>query len=173
MKVTDTTLYSSTSVTPNGEPLSSSLKFQTQHDLGSTDKAAGWPTYPNTSTERVEYIQEAPGRYIKAPKPFWAPPELPQILVDLEQQRVERATGTPTNSGSAAQDVVNHPKHYTSHPSGIECIDVIEHMPFNIGAAVKYLWRVDLKDGAIENLEKARWYVDREIKKRKSNDSAA
>lgn len=64
-------------------------------------------------------------------------------------------------------DAVNHPAHYTSHPSGVECITVTEHMSFNVGNAVKYLWRADLKGNALEDLEKARWYVDREIQKRK------
>ena len=64
-------------------------------------------------------------------------------------------------------DPVNHPKHYTAHPSGIECIAITEHMNFCIGNAVKYLWRADLKNDAIEDLEKARWYIDREISRRK------
>lgn len=63
-------------------------------------------------------------------------------------------------------DAVNHPSHYDSHPSGVECIDVVEHMGFNIGNAVKYLWRCDLKRDAIEDLRKAAWYVNREIEKR-------
>lgn len=45
------------------------------------------------------------------------------------------------------EDVINHPKHYTSHPSGVECITVTEHMNFNVGNAVKYLWRADRKNG--------------------------
>ena len=60
-------------------------------------------------------------------------------------------------------DLVNHPAHYTSHPSGVECITVTEHMGFCIGNAVKHLWRADEKGAAIQDLEKARWYVDREI----------
>jgi hypothetical protein len=60
-------------------------------------------------------------------------------------------------------DPVNHPKHYTQHPSGIETIEVTEHFDFCIGNAMKYLWRAGLKGDAIEDLEKARWYVDREI----------
>jgi hypothetical protein len=63
-------------------------------------------------------------------------------------------------------DNVNHPSHYTSHPSGIECITVTEHMGFNLGNAVKYIWRADLKADAIEDLKKARWYIDRELKRR-------
>lgn len=63
-------------------------------------------------------------------------------------------------------DPVDHPKHYTSHPSGVECIAITEHMGFNIGNAIKYLWRADLKNDAIEDLKKAAWYVNRELEKR-------
>ena len=63
-------------------------------------------------------------------------------------------------------DPVNHPKHYTDHPSGIECIQITEHMGFNLGNAMKYLWRCDLKKDAIEDLKKSVWYIEREIKKR-------
>ena len=64
-------------------------------------------------------------------------------------------------------DPVNHPKHYTSHPSGVECIQVVEHMSFNIGNTIKYLWRSGLKDSApaIQDLKKAQWYLNREIEK--------
>jgi len=66
-------------------------------------------------------------------------------------------------------DNVNNPKHYTSHPSGIECIQVVEHMNFNVGNAIKYLWRTDHKNG-LEDLKKAAWYINREIaKKEKEN----
>lgn len=63
-------------------------------------------------------------------------------------------------------DSVNHPKHYTSHPSGVECITITEHMGFNLGNALKYIWRADLKDDAIEDMRKAVWYIQREIAKR-------
>ncbi len=63
-------------------------------------------------------------------------------------------------------DVVNNPKHYTSHPSGVDCIQITEHMGFNLGNAIKYIWRADLKDDAIEDLRKAEWYIRREIEKR-------
>lgn len=76
---------------------------------------------------------------------------------------------------------VVHPKHYNSHPSGVECIAIVEHMTFNTGSAVKYCWRAGLKvdegvaltvDAAdtealarIKDLEKARWFLSREIEK--------
>ena len=63
-------------------------------------------------------------------------------------------------------DPVNHPKHYTQHPSGIECVQITEHMGFCLGNAVKYIWRADLKHDSIEDLRKARWYLDREIARR-------
>jgi hypothetical protein len=63
-------------------------------------------------------------------------------------------------------DPVNHPQHYTAHPSGIECIQITEHMGFNLGNAVKYIWRADLKNDAIEDLRKAAWYLNREIARR-------
>lgn len=60
-----------------------------------------------------------------------------------------------------------NPSHYRTHPSGVECIQVTEHMNFCIGNAVKYLWRAGSKPGetALDDLKKARWYVDREIER--------
>lgn len=61
----------------------------------------------------------------------------------------------------AKVDNIN-PAHYRGHPSGIECIVVVEHMNFNVGNAIKYLWRTELK-GGLEDLKKAQWYIAREI----------
>jgi hypothetical protein len=69
-----------------------------------------------------------------------------------------------------SHDPVNHPKHYTTHPSGIECIEITRHMGFNLGNAMKYIWRADLKNNAVEDLEKAIWYIKDEIEKRKKNN---
>lgn len=63
-------------------------------------------------------------------------------------------------------DLVNHPAHYTGHPSEIECIQITRWMSFNLGNALKYIWRADLKGNALEDLKKARWYLDDEIKRR-------
>jgi hypothetical protein len=61
-------------------------------------------------------------------------------------------------------DQVNHPAHYNAHPSGVECITVTEHMSFNLGNAVKYIWRAGLKaEDPVTDLRKAAWYVQREI----------
>jgi len=69
------------------------------------------------------------------------------------------------------EDLVNHPTHYNSHPSGVKCIQVTEHMNFCRGSAMKYLWRAGLKGDEIEDLKKARWYLDREIKRLEGNRS--
>lgn len=68
-------------------------------------------------------------------------------------------------------DPVNNPKHYTSHPSGVECIQITRHMGFNLGNAIKYIWRADEKGKRIEDLEKAVWYLTDEIKKRKDENA--
>lgn len=71
------------------------------------------------------------------------------------------AYGKPDNA-------VDHPSHYTSHPSGVECISIIEHMPYNVGAAVGYLWRHQLKGNPIQDLQKAAWHINREIQRLES-----
>lgn len=77
---------------------------------------------------------------------------------------------------SEKPDNVNHPKHYTSHPSGIECIEITRHYCFAIGNAIKYLWRAGLKvekgltnkQKEIEDLEKAKWYINDRINQLKN-----
>lgn len=61
--------------------------------------------------------------------------------------------------------MVNHPAHYNESPSGVECIDVVEWMTFNQGNAIKYLWRCFEKGDPAENLRKAMWYCERELKR--------
>ena len=78
------------------------------------------------------------------------------------KQKPTKATKT------ARHDAVNHPKHYTQHPSGVECITVTEHMNFCLGNTVKYIWRAGEKGCALEDLKKARWYLDREIARRET-----
>lgn len=58
-----------------------------------------------------------------------------------------------------AHDAVNHPKHYNAHPSGMECIELVEMLPFCEGNAIKYLWRADHKGARVEDLKKALWYA--------------
>ena len=65
-------------------------------------------------------------------------------------------------------DNINHPPHYNSHPSGIEQIDISQHWSFCLGNVLKYIWRCDFKGKPIEDLKKARFYLDREIQLRES-----
>lgn len=71
----------------------------------------------------------------------------------------------PTHEGW--KEKINHPEHYNNHPSGIECIEITRHMNFNCGNAIKYIWRNGLKDSSpnIEDLKKAIWYLEDEIKR--------
>lgn len=69
-------------------------------------------------------------------------------------------------------DLVNHPPHYKSGDAKcsncgtpIECIDIVRHMVFNVGNAIKYMWRLGKKDDAVQELKKARWYINDEIKR--------
>ena len=66
-----------------------------------------------------------------------------------------------------AEDLVNHPSHYTSDPSGVECIQITRHRNFNVGNAIKYLWRAGLKDGnaTVQDLRKAVFYIEDEIRR--------
>lgn len=71
---------------------------------------------------------------------------------------------------SKKPDLINHPPHYTANDAScdkcghsIECIDITRHMNFNLGNALKYIWRCDSKGPKIENLQKAIWYLQDEI----------
>lgn len=70
------------------------------------------------------------------------------------------------------EERVNHPVYYNRHPSGVECIEIIRHYCFDVGCAMKYLWRCGLKSESgmtdrekeVEDLKKARWYIDDRIR---------
>jgi hypothetical protein len=66
---------------------------------------------------------------------------------------------------AAESDPVKHPPHYVAHPSGVECIEITRHMGFNLGNAVKYIWRASLKGKQIQDLKKAAWYIQDEIER--------
>lgn len=106
--------------------------------------------------------------YIKTPS---SAPSFQPLQKAINEWHMEQELNKGCNGLSSKElnDAVNRPKHYTEHPSGIECIEVTEHMGFNLGNAVKYIWRCDLKKDAIEDLKKAKWYIEREIEKRVSN----
>ena len=70
-----------------------------------------------------------------------------------------------------APDDIRNPLHYTAHPSGVECIDIIETFPHNRAAAMGYIWRAGLKlyptlnsdESACKDMRKAIWHLEREI----------
>ena len=90
---------------------------------------------------------------------------------EVKKKIQQQTANTPTQQSNN----VYHPKHYTSHPSGVECIDIARHYCFNIGCAIKYLWRAGLKNEKgmtdkakeIEDLQKAVWYINDRIKELK------
>ena len=103
------------------------------------------------------------------------PNELNEFLVRYDNPRygntwsysddLRFCTAAPVAADS--QDQVNHPAHYTSDPSGIECIQITRWRNFNVGNAIKYLWRAGLKDSDahIEDLRKAVFYINDEIER--------
>lgn len=70
-------------------------------------------------------------------------------------------------------DVVNHPRHYTNHKSGVECIEITENLNFNRGNAIKYAWRANDKGCTAQDLQKCEWYINREIKRLQRGNLAA
>ena len=77
--------------------------------------------------------------------------------------RLVLAETAAVNQQLTTADMVNNPPHYTGHPSGVECIEVAEHLPFCLGNAFKYLFRRDQKDQTLENINKAIWYLERHV----------
>lgn len=72
--------------------------------------------------------------------------------------------GMAATATAPATDPVSHPSHYTSHPSGVECITITEHLGFNVGNAIKYLWRAGLKSpDALTDLRKAKQCIEFEL----------
>lgn len=93
--------------------------------------------------------------------------------VDCDSCLALKPTMSRTTGNTPAEDAnpeVDHPVHYNTHPSGVECIEIVRHMGFNLGNVVKYLWRDGIKHSQVElqDLEKALWYLQDEIKTRKA-----
>jgi Protein of unknwon function (DUF3310) len=87
-------------------------------------------------------------------------------------EAIDRSTHCRGHSQPPAANPIDptdpiNPRHYTAHPSGVECITVTRHMNFNLGNAVKYLWRASsgLEPTAKvrEDLMKATWYINDEL----------
>lgn len=143
-------------------------------------KNPGFNVWPDDAVVEVEYFDGTLGVGTQKSFDF----STPAIFGMITRSRLaNRDTTTPEEDEAWAEaearmnvigqngntgehyDMVNHPPHYTAHPSGVECIQITEHMGFCLGNAMKYLWRADLKNG-LEDLQKAKWYIEREIAKR-------
>jgi len=86
----------------------------------------------------------------------------PYMDYDIKPQKQEQATN----------DVVNHPKHYTDTPFGLEVIEITDKYDFSVGNALKYILRAGKKGDAVEDLEKAVWYLNHKIELMKKNGSS-
>lgn len=116
------------------------------------------PSYYYTPEERLKAIEHVFNRKILSGE------ELRQIISNARERQ---AADMEQDANPVEDDNIN-PPHYKSHPSGVQCIEITRHMSFNLGNAVKYIWRADLKGNAIEDLSKAVWYLQDEIKRRES-----
>lgn len=79
---------------------------------------------------------------------------------------VDASQGTPAPARDGTPDPVNRPSHYTAHPSGVECIEISEHLCANLAQALQYVWRAPYKGRMAEDLAKARWFIVRECARR-------
>jgi len=100
------------------------------------------------------------------------PPRLRRRAIDVlhsngdapQREDDQAMSGEEAIGASPPEDPIN-PSHYRRHPSGIECIEVARHLNFNVGNAIKYLWRYQDKGDPVNNLKKAQWYIDDEIRR--------
>ena len=136
----------------------------TKVKLTETDIAEALEGVDLTPAERLE-ANEKNNVEAMSPTHFPSGVEISKTKIEVIKKPVVRKA----KLSSSSHDPVNHPKHYTEHPSGIECIQITEHMGFNLGNAMKYIWRADLKHNAVEDLQKAVWYINREIEKREKS----
>lgn len=135
-------------MTPPGAGVSKEL---TCEGCGTTfihkkEKAQGrWP----------KYCPECLPKYSKVPKK--------KEVVDVTlANRIAKTLGEPEVK-VVEEDVINHPSHYTR--GKIEVIDFIEdqQLPYHLGNVIKYIARAGYKGDKLEDLKKARWYLDRYI----------
>lgn len=110
----------------------------------------------DTHDKRVKLVAEGVG--IEELRPIYEP---------YYHTQGEESIHTPASFTEGMEAHINdpvNPDHYRSHPSGVECIEIIEHMNFNLGNTIKYVWRAGLKtDDPAEDLKKALWYLRREL----------
>lgn len=131
------------------------------------------------------YIETNPeAAPIEVAKKFGAKPQYVYVIRSLMKKQAKQTT-VPASAGPVdtpretktepalfapyveeAKDMVNKPPHYTD--GGIEVIDFIEakKLGYHLGNVVKYVTRAGKKEDALQDLQKARWYLDRAISAR-------
>lgn len=124
------------------------------------DLATGLPQLPPEEDEEELELIDLDEHEVDYPK-------VPTMGYLIGRDDIDRYADVAPTGGPIADepDLVNQPGHYTSHPSGVECIEVTEHLSFCLGNAVKYINRAGKKDKAseLEDLKKAEWYLRRRI----------
>lgn len=85
------------------------------------------------------------------------------LVIATEIETTDSPMGKDVDSLFINHDAVNHPQHYKRNPAGIEVIDIVEHLNFNQGNAIKYILRAPYKGDMRTDLEKAKWYLEREL----------
>lgn len=110
-----------------------------------------------------KYCPECLPKYSKVPKKKEVVVELVAQNIDEEAMQTITEKITQTFAEPKKEDVINHPSHYTR--GKIEVIDFIEdqHLPYHLGNVIKYIARAGYKGDKLEDLKKARWYLDRYI----------
>ena len=127
-------------------------------DMGARNRLLWYPVEQNPAPASAEKLSGKPD--------VAATPTADRYFVCEPDEPAKAMVKAPAEAVKpSAVELVDHPDHYNQHPAGIECIDVIEHFNFNIGAAIKHCWRHGRKPGndALTDLKKARWYIEREI----------
>lgn len=118
--------------------------------------------------DKVEYIgEDRPKLYIKRGKEYTVS-KVYESFLQLEE--IEEVHSYSMNKFKKInKETVDHPNHYNI--GGIEVIDFIEswNLGFSLGNAIKYIARAPYKNNELEDLKKARWYIDREIQRLEKN----
>ena len=107
---------------------------------------------------------------IELPSSVVDPADVPPAGVTSPGRALESDAlqGTPAPARDGTHDPVNRPAHYTAHRSGVECIEISEHLCANLAQALQYVWRAPYKGRMQEDLAKARWFIVRECARRQA-----
>lgn len=128
-------------------------------------------TIYNTTTKSAVYEHS---KYLTDSKYFEEYDKTIKELITVPDVTFEKSKVKTISLEGASKSIletIEHPSHYTSHPSGIECIEIAKYYDFCIGSAIKYLWRAGLKseegkstkEKEIEDLKKAITFIQFKI----------